>query len=211
MLYMTDAKAIENLTSFVERGGTLMAGYMLGMVNENDLCYLGGFPGDRLKEVFGLVSEEIDTLYPEEENAVTYQGKSYRVKDYCERVHPAPDAQVLATYEQDFYQGEPALVKHPYGKGCTYYFATRDDGALTDAVLDTVLADCGVEGVLPSLPYGVSAHERAGDGETYLFVENYNAHEVTVICPAPMQDLESGEAVTEQITLPPYGVRIFRR
>ena len=38
---------------------------MTAMVNENDLCYLGGFPGAGLREVFGIWNEEIDTLAPD--------------------------------------------------------------------------------------------------------------------------------------------------
>ncbi len=212
MLYMTDKETIANLTDYVKNGGTLISGYMLGMVNENDLCYLGGFPGEELKEVFGILNEEIDTLYPEDQNSVTYKGRSYIVKDYCERIHPAADTQVLATYNEDFYAGEPALTKHPYGKGTAYYFATRDRGDLFSDVLDTVLADCGIEGVLSDLPHGVTAHERSGEGQTYLFIENYNGHAATVTLPAPMKDLESGKTLPAgALELPPYGIKVFQR
>ena len=68
MLYMTDADTIRILKEYVNGGGTLVCTYLTGYVNENDLCYLGGFPAQELKEVFGLWSEEIDTLYPDDRN-----------------------------------------------------------------------------------------------------------------------------------------------
>lgn len=39
---------------------------MTGYVDKSTLCFLGGFPGDSLTELFGLYSEEIDTLYPKD-------------------------------------------------------------------------------------------------------------------------------------------------
>ena len=62
MLYLTDKPVIENLTAYVAQGGTLWATYMLGTVNETDLCWLGGIPAEELKDVFGIEAEEIDTL-----------------------------------------------------------------------------------------------------------------------------------------------------
>ena len=64
MLYLLQPKAAENLKSYVEGGGCLIATYLTGYVDEHTLCYLGGFPGDGLKDLFGVYSEEIDTLYP---------------------------------------------------------------------------------------------------------------------------------------------------
>ncbi len=210
MLYMTSADTVARLTDFVKNGGTLVSGYMLGMVNENDLCYLGGFPANELKDVFGLVNEEIDTLYPEERNAVTYRGKRYAVKDYCERVRPYPNTEVLATYEADFYAGEPALLAHAYGKGRAYYLATRDEGALFSDLLDTILCELDIKAPIASLPYGVTCHTRQDEQERYLFLENYNPCAVSVDLGAPKYDLERAQTVGGEITLEPYGIRIYR-
>ena len=57
MLYMTDQDTISKLTSFVANGGVLYATYTLGMVDDTDLCHLGGFPGGSLKDVFGIWNE----------------------------------------------------------------------------------------------------------------------------------------------------------
>lgn len=70
MLYMLQPGTAQNLKAFVERGGQLLATYLLGYVNEEQLCYLGGFPGDGLKDLFGIVSEEIDSLYPTDRNGI---------------------------------------------------------------------------------------------------------------------------------------------
>ena len=57
MLYMLQPGTAQNLKAFVERGGQLLATYLCGYVDSEQLCYLGGFPGDGLKDLFGIVSE----------------------------------------------------------------------------------------------------------------------------------------------------------
>ena len=43
------------------------------------------FPGDGLKDVFGVISEEIDTFYPTDRNQVTlWDGSKAQVRDYAE-------------------------------------------------------------------------------------------------------------------------------
>lgn len=69
-LYMLQPGTAQNLKAFVERGGQLLATYLLGYVDSEQLCYLGGFPGDGLKSLFGIVSEEIDSLYPTDRNGI---------------------------------------------------------------------------------------------------------------------------------------------
>lgn len=60
---------------------------MTGYVDENQLNYLGGFPGDGLKDLFGVISEEIDTLYPSDRNRVHFaempEGKYGIMRKFC--------------------------------------------------------------------------------------------------------------------------------
>ena len=51
---------------------TLVTTYFSGLVDENDLCFLGGFPGP-LREVTGIWAEEIDTLYDQTVNHLEFK------------------------------------------------------------------------------------------------------------------------------------------
>lgn len=210
-LYMTDDETAARLARFVERGGTLYATYMLGMVNENDLCHLGGFPGGVLRRVFGIWNEEIDTLYPEDRVQVkTRDGALFVGKEYCEILH-TEGAEVLATYQSEFYAGTPAMTVNRYGKGRAYYQAFRDDGDFKDTVLGALVEELHLERALNvPLPKGVSAHAR-GDGEhRYVFVENYTGRPVELPLDGRYTDMESGERV-ERVQLSDFDVRILKQ
>ena len=209
MLYMTDRETIDNLKRYVAEGGILYGTYMLGTVNETDLCWLGGIPAEELKEVFGIVAEEIDTLYPEEVQHAAMDGETYPLVDYCEVIH-AKGAAVLAAYSDGWYAGMPAATEHHYGKGMAVYQACRDQAGLKDALLTRLLYQAGIPSNVPGpLPYGVTAHSRTDGERTYLFLENYTPKTAPeVVLSGEMTDLLTGEKVTA-VTLPPYGFGIF--
>ena len=209
MLYMTPENVIDSLKDYVKEGGTLIATYTLGMVNENDLCYLGGFPGGALKEVFGIWNEEIDTLYPNERNTLSYNGESYEICDYAERIH-LRGAKALGTYTSDFYAGEPAVTVNEYGKGKAYYIAARDTGALKDKIVGEVIDSLGLPRNIKSAPEGVTAHSREDEDFKFLFVENYTDKNAVAELFEDGVDMETGEAVKNAVSLPPYGVKIIR-
>ena len=182
---------------------------MFGRVNENDLCHLGGFPAGKLKDIFGLWAEEIDTLYPEERNYIISNGKEYEVADYCERIHANDDSEIIATYKNDFYADEPAVIKNKYGKGCTYYLAARDTGAFKSCLLSEILKDLKIYGNINNVPYGVTAHKRADENNSYLFVENYNNYDVEVDIGGEKYEMSEGRSEKGIVKLPPLSVRIY--
>ena len=212
MLYLTGKDTISNLVRYVENGGALYGTYMLGTVDENDLCYLGGIPGNGLKDVFGLVAEEMDTLYPDERRHAKVQDMEYELHDYCETVK-LTGARAVAMYTDGYYRETPAVTEHAYGKGIAFYQACRDTGALKEKVLSDLMerleiASC-VDAKAP-LPHGVTAHSRTDGVSTYVFVENYLDREApTVYLKNEMENLLTGE-VTTQCPLPPYGFGIFK-
>ena len=205
MLYLVDAETARNLTEFVRRGGALYGTYMMATVDENDLCYLGGIPGAGLRQVFGVKAEEIDTLYPEERR----HAGGHEVMDYCE-ILKIEGAQVLQTYDDGWYKGLPAVTVHPFGKGLAVYQACRDTGSLKDRVLDSLLETLGLEGALPYLPEGVTAHSRTDGETTWVFVENYTDSPKALDLGAAMENALTGETESA-CALEPFGFRVYTK
>ena len=210
MLYLTSQATAENLRAFVAAGGTLYGTYMLGTVDENDLCHLGGIPGCGLNEVFGITAEEIDTLYPGEVRHADLGGKCHRLVDYCETLR-LRDAQVLCSYADGYYKDTPAVTCHSFGAGHAIYQACRDEGSLKEEILEQWLYKLGIHSeVLGTLPHGVTCHSRTDGRFTYVFLENYlDQAAPTLQLRQPMTDLITGETV-ERCALPPYGYGIFQ-
>jgi len=216
MLYMVRPGVAERITRFVEQGGTFVATYWSGVVDENDLCFLGGFPGP-VRQLLGIWAEEIDTLYPTDENAlVPAEGnrlsltKIYRIRELCELIH-TEGAEILATYGADFYAGRPTLTRNSFGQGQAYYIAARTEQQFLDDFYTALTNDLGIHRVIDAdLPEGVTVTQRSDGSSRYVFVMNFTSAAAEFdLDGRAYTDMLTKEAVGKRLQLSPYGVRIL--
>jgi beta-galactosidase len=218
MLYMVKQGIGEKIKEFVKNGGTFVATYWSGIVNETDLCFLGGFPGP-LREVLGLWSEEIDALYDGENRLVSFDNKNelglkgeYEAKELCDLIH-LEGARSLATYKEDFYKGMPALTVNDFSKGKAYYIASRNEEQFNDMFYGKLIEELGLQKVVDTeLPYGITAQMRTDGEKDYIFVMNFTQEEKTVeLDEKEYIDILNGETLGRKLTVPGYGVKILKR
>lgn len=216
MLYMVKPGVAERIGQFVEKGGTLVATYLSGIVNENDLCFLGGFPGP-LREILGIWSEEIDSLFDHEMNAIVPADdcglnlkKRYEARVYCDLIH-AETARALASYSSDFYAGRPALTVNAYGSGQAYYIAFRNDEDFLPDFYSNLISDLKVRRALDiELPEGTTAQLRSDGEKEFIFLMNFSTEERKLELGAiTLKDVVTGEAAAGSFSLKGYEARIF--
>lgn len=211
MLYMIKSGVCERLELFVKNGGTLIMTYASGWVNENDLCFLKGFPGGKLKDIFGIWVEDIETLCPNEINIVSTNNEiKYKAIDYCELIH-ADTATVLAKFTEDFFCGMPAVTHNIYGNGNAYYIAFRDDGKYLENFYGELSNKLRIKrSVMFELPYGVTAHTREDESNIYIFIENYTKDTQNLFLEDEYIDLMHNEKINNCI-LGSYGQIILKK
>jgi len=182
MLYLCREETGQKLEKFVENGGTLVTTYWSGVVNEHDLCHLGGFPGP-LRKTLGIWAEEIEGLYDHDLNGLSFtEGNSlglsgtFESHEICELIH-AEGAEVLGVYTNSFYAGRPALTMNRLGKGLAYHMATRLKDDFLNVFYKKLVQDIGLNRVLnTNLPDGVTAQVRTDGNTDYVFIMNFSGH-----------------------------------
>ena len=97
----------------------------------------------------------------------------------AEEIHLA-GATELGSFVGGRRDGDPAFTVNSYGSGSAYYLATIPDAAGSALIVSHILAEAGVEPVLPGLPETVEAIRR-GDVLTLI---NHGTDAVTVSLPA---------------------------
>lgn len=208
MLYLLHPGTAEKLTAFVKNGGQLLATYLTGYVDDNQLCFLGGFPGNGLSDLFGLVSEELDTLYPSDKNYIKFKNsdKLCLVKDCCE-ILKVKDAAVLAEYQEDFYANTPAVTMKSHGNGNAYYIAARIDAQDMVDIYKKMLQDAGI--VAKNVDKNIEYHVRSGEEGTYEFYLNLSNQPVTQEGVEGL-DMVTGEIISGTLQLNGYGVAVIK-
>jgi beta-galactosidase len=216
MLYMLRPGVAERIEKFVQSGGTFVATYLSGIVNETDLCFLGGFPGP-LRQVLGIWAEETDVFYdhqpqsivPGDNNPLGLSGE-YAVKHYADIIH-AEGAEVLATYGHDFYAGQPALTVNRFGQGEAYYLASRNEDRFLDDFYAGLQQKLGLKRALAAdLPQGVTAQLRTDGEREFIFLLNFKPEPQTVkLGQGRFTSLLTGETIKGALELSGYGVQVL--
>ena len=178
VLYMVKEGMKEALTKFVENGGILITTFMSGLVNESDNVHLGGYPGP-LRELAGIWVEEIDALAPEQTNTITFtDGTRMSCNLLCDLMH-LEGAQLLASYDENFYAGMPAITKNTFGKGCTYYIGTNMGQEGIDKVLKMATQQAGVHPVVKE-PTALEVVCRKTANSTHYYIFNFKETEIVI-------------------------------
>jgi beta-galactosidase len=206
-LYLVSDAGAASLERFVADGGALVMSFMTGIVDDRDHIREGGYAG-AFGDVLGLRVEEFDAYPPERTNRIlTLEGKSYHCDLWSDLIE-LEGAEAIATYGEDFYAGVPAVARHRFGRGTSYYLGTRPEESYMAALLGRVCTESGVTPTLAA-PAGVEVVRRWGRGRSFLFVLNHNSKPTEVRLPGPARDLLTGEDREGRIVLEPLGVAVL--
>ena len=220
MLYLIKPGVAERLEAFVEQGGTLVATYWSGIVDQNDLCFLGGFPGGEgspLRRTLGIWAEEIDSLYDHERvlfEMETHSGfgfsGEFKAKHLMEHIH-LETAEALAYYREDLFDACPVITKNQLGKGCAYYIAARTETEFNELFYISLANLHGIRKPIENVPYGVSVTTREDEQSRYLFIMNFLNEQRDLKVPhGNWINANTGDDIKENITLQPYQVIVIK-
>ncbi|CAM4428221.1 beta-galactosidase [Paenibacillus typhae] len=213
VMYMIKPGFAAKVEAFVKAGGTFVTTFFSGIVNENDLVTVGGYPGE-LRKVLGIWAEEIDALLPEMSNEIVMSSDwgalsgTYSCNLLCDLIH-SEGAEVLARYGSDFYKGMPVLTANSFGEGKAYYVASSPEASFLHGFLTTL---CEENGIMPLVkaPEGIESVQRVKDGVSYLFLLNHKEEELGAdIGTAERTDLLTGQTYSGTAMVPGRGVLIL--
>lgn len=180
LLYMCKDGYDEKIRKFVSQGGTFVTTYFSGYVEDHDLVITGGYPG-RLRDILGIWVEESDAIPVEDiglKHTFTYDGKQYPAEILCDLLH-LEGAKSLASYDNDFYAGMPAVTRNSYGNGKAYYVATRSNADFYRGLFERILGECEITPLVTTEADGndrisVEACVRENQNGTFLFLLNHS-------------------------------------
>ncbi|WP_340375188.1 beta-galactosidase [Streptomyces sp. SS7] len=208
VLHLVKADLAPRLEAVAARGGTVLATFLSGRVDEHDRAFLTDVPGP-LADLMGVRIDEWDARPAEFVQTVPELRATARL--VFEIVLPR-GAETVATYGTDFYAGTPAVTRHAYGKGEAWYVATALDQPGVDRVVHRVLARHGLHGPYAGHPTVEAAQRVAPDGTRLLFLLNHAREAAPLTAHATATELLTGKRVEqgEVLTLDPLGAVVLR-
>lgn len=197
------------LEKYVSAGGKLVMGCRTGYKDMTGKCVMDYLPGLASK-VTGTDIPEYSFVSPEDGHVyVDWDGEKMEAAVFNDILAPAGEsAEILGTYRNSYYAGEPALIRNRFGRGEAYYFG----GAFA---LDTAklfakklrIAEPFKDVI--ELPESCELAVRENDGRRFLFVLNYLPCEAQIVLKTQVLDLFAGEETKGHVTLAPYETKVY--
>ncbi len=199
------------LRLYVQNGGTLVATFNTGLVDEHLIAPDSGFPHD-LTDVFGMEVREFDPLPPGEENHLVFKGTFptshlHPARTWCDLIEPK-ECQIICTYAKDFYAGQPAMTLHDYGTGKAIYIGTMSHQFFYYDLAVWLRQVCNLAPLI-KVPETVEVCMRQKDDMKIYFLLNHQNSPVRLQFYKPVHDFLTGETLNGNYDLPPHGVLVL--
>jgi beta-galactosidase len=197
------------LKAYVEQGGKLIMGSRTGYKDEFGRCPMRPMPGFA-GEICGVRVTDYTHLGPDDDmEYAVWDGEEIEAPVFNDILEAEKDAQVLAAFKGNYYDGAPALVARNIGKGTAYYFGAGFSVNTAEAFLRK-LGYASPYSDIMELPKEAELAVRSKDGEDYMFILNYLPSSITIDVKKPVIDLLSGNVISGKIELGKYGVMVLK-
>lgn len=207
-------KRAELLEGYVENGGKLLIGAFSGNKDIYGRYYMAEAPG-YLSDLLGISVEEGTLLGTDDDEEFVLLRDKTRIKAPLHNdilVSGSDTAEVLGSFEGNFYTGRPAFTGNSFGKGKAYYFGAAFEEEAFKTILDIIgykdsISEC------TEMPETVELCVRGSQKEVYYFLLNYDKEKAVVKLKADFCDMLTATelAAGAEITLDGYGVAILKR
>lgn len=210
-LHLLAGGEADRLKLYVQNGGTLVATFNTGLVDEYNMAPDTGYPHD-LTDLFGMEVLEFDPLPAGEENNLTFKGvfptsHLHAARLWCDLIEPK-ECQVLATYAKDFYAGRPAMTMNTYGLGKAIYIGTQSHQPFYGDLIVWLRQMCNLHPLL-KVPDTVEVSMRQKDDTRVFFLLNHQSSPVRIQFYKPMHDFLTGNTFSGNYDLQPHGVLVL--
>ncbi len=207
-LHMVKGDLATRLEEVAARGGTVLATFLSGRVDEHDRAFLTDVPGP-LAALMGIRVDEWDARPPEFTQPIPELRAEARL--VFELVLPR-GAEPVATYGTDFYAGTPAVTRNRFSEGEAWYVATALDQPGVDQVVRRILARHDLLGPYADHPAVETATRVTPDGTPLLFLLNHAPEPARLTARTTASDLLTGKRVEQgdPLVLDPLGVAILQ-
>jgi len=195
----------EVLRRYVEQGGTLIAGYSLGYLNQAGRRTCEPMPY-RLTDVFGCTVRELLAIAPGHAPRLQVAGELVEAAKYGVTLEPL-GGQVLANWEGWTGDYTAGIVAHRLGKGRTVFVGALLERAAWQVVMPVLMQQGGlaVQNPIAPQPHLETFPERG------CWIA-YNDHHEPINTPlaGTFRDLTTSEIISGTLKVGPYELRVLK-
>lgn len=204
--FILDHGMQDRLRAYVRQGGTLIATFLTGVKNRDNVGYTDPLPAG-LTDLFGITVEEVEPVFDKNHTAFQFGSLSLRDNLWSELLSGAAESE--AGYTEDYKDGAMVLSRNSYGKGMAYYVGTDLGREGWQALFHTTGREKNLCQDFVALFEGIELIMRTLGQQTIYFIFNYTDHDTQVKINRDGQDYLTKGIVKGQIDIERCGFRIL--
>ncbi|MFI2490449.1 beta-galactosidase [Promicromonospora kroppenstedtii] len=182
LLVVSDAQAAR-VDAFVRAGGTVLATYLSGIVDETSRVRGGGYPG-AFRNLLGVTTEEFRPLQADESVLLSDGG---RVTDWSEDTN-LRGAEAVVTYADGDSAGRAAVTRNAVGDGAAWYVSAQLPLDSATRVADRLIDELGLPRAVEA-GTGIEAVRRnTPDGDVLFLINHSDADETVAVSGRSLLD-----------------------
>jgi len=171
---LADSALVKKWTNYAANGGNLII--TCRTATKDRMGHL--WEAETAAPISGLIGAHIkatDMLSNNAKGDIVIGSTHYNWNNWADLLVPDKNTEILATYNNQFYKGKAAVVKHRVGKGSvTYIGVDTDDSRLEKDILRNIYTNTGAS--TENYPEGVYVYWRDG----FYVAVNYSSNECAI-------------------------------
>ena len=195
----------EMLSEYCKKGGKIIFGCRSGYKDEFGRCYMDTLPS-ALKDITGVEVEDFTATSPKEEtnHIIFNDNKKTEIKSFVDILRLVT-AETIATYEDDYYKGKPAVTVNEVGDGQVIYYGSGFTDQSAQWLTDYLGITGKYEGII-ELPVEMELAVR----DEYVILLNYKNKTYDINLGKEFINAISGDKMKETLEIEPFGIAILK-
>lgn len=194
---MLDSALVKKWNDYVSNGGNLVITCRTATKDLQGHFWEAGWAAP-ISDLIGARIQATDMLSGNGHGDILMKSGHYSWNNWADLLEPGKNTEVLATYDNQFYKGKAAVVKHKIGKGTvTYIGVDTDDSKLEKDVMHDIYTAAGA--TTEDYPQGIYVYWRDG----FYIAVNYSSSDYLINIP------QSAKILIGESTLKPAGVLVW--
>lgn len=194
---LADSALVKKWNDYATNGGHLVLTCRTATKDRDGHFWEGPWAAP-ISGLIGATVKATDMLSPYKNGDILMNSTHYSWNNWGDLLDPDKDSEVLATYDNQFYKGKAAVVRHKLGKGdVTYIGVDTDDSKLEKDILKDVYTNAGA--TTADYPQGVYVYWRDG----FNIAVNYSSSDYVMDIPA------NAKILVGEKTIKPAGVLVW--
>ncbi|MFT4004398.1 MAG: beta-galactosidase [Lacrimispora sp.] len=210
--FVLKKETARKLQEYVKQGGILIATFLTGVKNEDNLGYTIPLPA-HLTEVFGVSVQEVEPVFDTNRTrlgiSLVSKEDEVETRDRAWSELLEGEAQPLGCYKETYKKDSMVISQHSYGDGTAYYVGTDMEDPAWRACFKSLLSTvCRWKDEIEA-PEGVQVMSRIWNGKQIYFLFNFSGQEKNVCIPAGKSDFLTEKMLPQKIILEQNGFKVI--